>query len=187
VTAESGEESDVAGEFKADMERIRERAREQMRKGPVTDEYRADVEQVVKVLNEVLATETVCVLRYKNHYFMAEGLHAETAKPEFLQHANEEQQHADLVAERIVQLGGVPNLNPEGLATRAHADYAEGGDLASMIAEDLVAERIAISSYSEVIRWLGDGDPTTRRLIESILAQEEEHADDMLGLLEYFD
>jgi bacterioferritin len=180
-------EATVAGEFMADMEEIRERARAEMRKGPVTAEYGADVDQVVDVLNQVLATEIVCVLRYKHHYFVADGVHAETAKPEFLQHAQEEQGHADMVAERIVQLGGRPDLSPEGLSTRAHADYVEGGSLREMIEEDLVAERIAISSYSEVIRWLGDGDPTTRRMIESILEMEEEHADDMLGLLEYFD
>lgn len=177
----------MAGEFKADMERIRDRARAEMRKGAVTEEYGADADQVVEVLNQVLATETVCVLRYKHHYFMAQGTHAETAKPEFLQHANDEQGHADMVADRIVQLGGKPNLDPEGLSTRAHADYVEGDSLREMIEEDLVAERIAISSYQEIIRWLGGGDPTSRRLMESILEMEEEHADDMLDLLQYFD
>lgn len=177
----------MAGEFQADMEKIRERARSEMRRGAITHEYGLDVDSVVAVLNEVLATEIVCVLRYKHHYFMAEGTHAETARPEFLQHANEEQGHADQVAERIVQLGGRPNLNPEGLSTRAHADYVEGESLREMIEEDLVAERIAISSYREIITWLGDGDPTTRRLMESILEMEEEHADDMLDLLQYFD
>jgi bacterioferritin len=177
----------MAGEFTADMERIRERARTHMRKGAITEEYGADIDQVIDVLNQVLATEIVCVLRYKHHYFMAEGTHAETARPEFLQHANEEQQHADQVAHRIVQLGGRPNLSPEGLSTRAHADYVEGETLREMIEEDLVAERIAISSYQEIVRWLGDGDPTTRRLMEEILAMEEEHADDMLDLLQYFD
>jgi bacterioferritin len=177
----------MAGEFKADMERIRERARSEMRRGAITEEYGADIDQVVDVLNQVVATEIVCVLRYKHHYFMAEGTHAETARPEFLEHANEEQQHADMVAERIVQLGGRPNLSPEGLATRAHADYVEGESLREMIEEDLVAERIAISSYQEIIRWLGDGDPTTRRMMEEILAMEEQHADDMLDLLQYFD
>ena len=177
----------MAGEITADMETIRERARAEMRKGPVTAEYGADVEQVLKVLNEVLATELVCVLRYKHHFYAAEGTHAESAKPEFLQHATEEQGHVDLVAERIVQLGGSPDFSPHGLATRAHADYVAGDTLRQMIEEDLIAERIAISSYSEIIRWLGDGDPTTRRMIEGILEMEEEHADDMLGLLEYFD
>ncbi|HEX9888239.1 MAG TPA: ferritin-like domain-containing protein [Nitriliruptorales bacterium] len=176
----------MPGEFKADMERIRERARAEMSKGPITDEYGADIERVIEVLNEVLATELVCVLRYKRHYYMAEGIQAEVVKGEFLQHAIEEQQHADWAAERIVQLGGAPDLNPEGLATRAHADYVEGESLKEMIQEDLVAERIAISSYSEIIRWLGNDDTTTRRLIENILQQEEEHADDMLGLLERF-
>lgn len=176
----------MAGEFTADMETIRARARDQMHRGPVTDEYGADPAQVVKLLNEVLATETVCELRYRHHYYMADGVHAETAKPEFLEHANEERMHADWVAARIVQLGGRPNFDPEGLNTRSHADYVEGDSLREMIEEDLVAERIAISTYQEVIRWLGEGDPTTRRLIETILEQEEQHADDMLGLLEYF-
>lgn len=177
----------MAGEFTADMNAIRERARSQMRQGAVTDTYGADPEKVVDVLNEVLATEIVCVLRYKRHYFMAQGQYSEAAQAEFLEHANEEQQHADMIAERIVQLGGAPNFSPEGLSGRAHADYAEGGDLKEMVEEDLVAERIAVSTYQEIIRWLGDGDPTTRRVMETILAQEEEHADDMLDLLEYFD
>jgi bacterioferritin len=169
------------------MEQIRERARSQMRKGPITDEYGADLERVIEVLNEVLATELVCVLRYKRHYYMADGIEAEVVKDEFLQHATEEQQHADWVAERIVQLGGAPDLDPDGLRTRAHADYVEGENLKQMIEENLVAERIAISSYSEIIRWLGNDDATTRRLIENILEKEEEHADDMLGLLQRID
>lgn len=177
----------MAREFTADMERIRERARAEIERGAVTDSYGADRERVIDVLNQVLATELVCVLRYKRHYYMAQGLNAEAVRAEFLQHANEEQQHADQVAERITQLGGAPDFSPEGLATRAHADYAEGEDLVDMIREDLVAERIAISSYSEIIRWLGDGDPTTRRLMESILAMEEEHAEDLVSLLEKFD
>src|SRR6202008_1601845 len=142
--------------------------------------YRADVKRVVAVLNEVLATETVCVLRYKRHYFTASGIHAQAVADEFLQHANEEQGHADSVAERIVQLGGSPNLNPEGLATRAHSQYDEKGSIVEMIREDLVAERIAIETYSEIIRWLGTDDPTTRSLMESILKVEEEHADDLV-------
>jgi bacterioferritin len=170
-------------EFVSDMEKIRERARKHMQSGAVTESYKADREQVIKVLNDVLATEIVCVLRYKRHYFMAEGINAESVKAEFLQHANDEQQHADWVAQRITQLNGEPNFNPEGLASRAHSEYAEGRDLVSMIREDLVAERIAIESYSEIVRWLGNDDPTTRRLIEDILKMEEEHADDLKNLL----
>lgn len=177
----------MPGEFKADMETIRERARSEMSRGAITDSYGADVERVIDVLNEVLATELVCVLRYKRHYYMADGVKAEVAKAEFLEHANEEQQHADRVAERITQLGGAPDFNPEGLATRAHADYSEGTDIVDMIKEDLVAERIAISTYQEIVRWLGDDDTTTRRLIEWILEQEEEHADDLISLLDKVD
>src|SRR5688500_4588254 len=170
--------------FRADMEEIRRRAREKMNEGAVTSAYKADSEQVVAVLNEVLATETVCVLRYTNHYYMARGFHGDGVADEFLQHAREEQEHADLVAKRIVQLGGNPNLDPNGLATRAHAEYRECADLDEMIREDLAAERVAIATYSEIIRWLGDDDPTTRRLMEDILAKEEEHADDLANLLE---
>ena len=155
-----------------------------MADGAVTGAYLADREQVVAVLNEVLATEIVCVLRYRNHYYMASGINAQPVAAEFLEHANEEQQHADWVAERITQLGGVPNFDPEGLATRAHAEYVEGDTLAGMIREDLVAERIAIETYSEIVRWLKDNDPTTRRIIEDILKMEEEHADDLASLLE---
>jgi bacterioferritin len=170
--------------FRADMEEIRRRAREKMDQGAVTAAYKADVEQVVAVLNEVLATEIVCVLRYKNHYYMARGFHGDAVADEFLEHAKEEQVHADQVAGRIVQLGGVPNLDPEGLATRAHAEYKQCADLDEMIREDLAAERVAIATYSEIIRWLGDDDPTTRRLMEEILAKEEEHADDLANLLD---
>ncbi|MDX1569589.1 MAG: ferritin-like domain-containing protein [Xanthomonadales bacterium] len=170
--------------FKTDIEAIRERARKEMQKGAVTEAYRADRDQVIKVLNEVLATEIVCVLRYKYHYFMASGIHGEQAAEEFLEHANDEQEHADRVAERITQLGGRPNFNPEGLHTRAHAEYVEGASLREMIEEDLVAERIAIETYSEIARWLKDDDSTTRRMIEEILEQEEEHADDMASLLD---
>lgn len=170
--------------FKADIEEIRRRAIEKMDDGAVTGAYRADLEAVVGVLNEVLATETVCTLRYRNHYFMARGVHAPGVEQEFLEHANEEQQHADRVAKRITELGGEPNLNPDGLATRSHAQYGSGGEnLMDMIREDLIAERIAIATYSEIIRWLGNDDPTTRKLMEEILANEEEHADDMAKLL----
>lgn len=171
-------------EFVSDVKKIRERARQNMMEGAVTEGYKANREQVIKVLNEVLATEIVCNLRYRRHYYVATGLHAESVKPEFLQHATEEAQHADWVATRIVQLNGEPNFNPEGLTSRSHAEYAEGTDLASMIKEDLVAERIAIQTYSEVARWLGTDDPTSRKLIEDILKVEEEHAEDMKSLLE---
>jgi bacterioferritin len=171
-------------EFVSDVNKIRQRARQHMEKGAVTENYRADRAQVIKVLNEVLATEIVCNLRYKRHYFMASGIDSESVKGEFLKHANEEQQHADAVATRIVQLNGEPNFNPAGLASRSHAEYQEGTDLISMIREDLVAERIAIESYTEIARWLGTDDPTTRKLIEDTLKVEEEHADDMKTLLE---
>jgi bacterioferritin len=169
--------------FKADIEEIRRRAMEKMQDGAVTAFYKADKEKVIEVLNEVLATETVCTLRYRNHYFMATGIHASGVESEFLEHANQEQQHADRVAKRITELGGKPNLNPEGLATRSHAQYGEGDTLEEMIKEDLIAERIAVATYSEIVRWLGNDDPTTRRIMEDILAQEEEHADDMAKLL----
>ena len=169
--------------FKADIEEIRRRALEKMDDGAVTASYRADRERVVEILNEVLATETVCTLRYRNHYFMAKGVHAPGIEDEFLAHANEEQQHADRVAKRITELGGTPNLDPEGLATRSHAQYGTGETLNELIKEDLLAERIAIATYSEIVRWLGNDDPTTRRMMEELLATEEEHADDMAKLL----
>ena len=171
-------------EFLTDVNEIRRRARKNIEKGAVTTGYKADVKRVVAVLNEVLATELVCVLRYKRHYFTASGIHAKAVAAEFLQHANEEQGHADSVAERIVQLGGSPNLNPEGLTTRSHSQYDEKAALVDMIREDLIAERIAIETYSEIIRWLGNDDPTTRLLIEDILKVEEEHAEDMSTLLQ---
>jgi bacterioferritin len=169
--------------FKADIEEIRRRAIEKMNDGAVTAFYKADKNKVIEVLNEVLATETVCTLRYRNHYFMAKGIHASGVEDEFLEHAKEEQDHADRVAKRITELGGSPNLNPEGLATRSHAQYGEGERLEDMIKEDLIAERIAVATYSEIVRWLGTDDPTTRRLMEELLAKEEEHADDMAKLL----
>ena len=171
------------GQFSTDVKKIRERARKHIEEGAVTEGYKANREQVTKVLNDVLATEIVCVLRYKRHYFMAEGISSDSVKAEFLQHANEEQQHADWVAERITQIGGEPDFNPEGLATRSHSEYKPGDSLTDMIKEDLVAERIAIESYSEIVRWLGNDDPTSRLLIEQILKMEEEHANDMLDLL----
>ena len=169
--------------FKADIEEIRRRAREKMDEGAVTAFYQADRGKVIEVLNEVLATEMVCTFRYKNHYFMAKGIHSEAVAQEFLQHAQEEEQHADMVADRIAELGGNPNYSPVGLATRSHSEYSESDSLEDMIREDLVAERIAIATYSEIVRWLGNEDPTTRRLVETILAKEEEHADDMAKLL----
>jgi bacterioferritin len=167
-----------------DIKTLRERARRHIEQGAVTLGYRADRETVVRLLNEALATEIVCVLRYKRHYFMASGINAQSVAQEFLQHANEEQTHADQVAQRIVQLGGEPNLSPEGLLTRSHSEYVEGKSLVDMIKEDLVAERIAIDSYREMIGYLDNNDPTTRRMLEGILAMEEEHADDLVSLLE---
>jgi len=169
--------------FLSDVRKIRERARRHLEKGAVTEGYRADRATVIKILNEALATEIVCVLRYRRHYFMAEGLNAEAVAQEFLQHANEEQQHADDIAARIVQLGGEPNFSPDGLSERSHSEYVAGTDLVDMIKEDLVAERIAIDSYREMIDYLGNDDPTTRRMLETILAVEEEHADDLASML----
>ena len=169
--------------FLTDIKTLRERARKHIENGAITEGYKADRETVIKLLNEALATEIVCVLRYKRHYFMASGIHAEGVAAEFLQHANEEQGHADQIGARIVQLGGAPNLNPEGLLTRSHAEYVEGDTLIDMIKEDLVAERIAIDSYREMIDYLANDDPTTRRMLEGILAMEEEHADDLVNLL----
>lgn len=170
--------------FLTDIKTLRERARQHIENGAVTEGYRADRETAVKILNEALATEIVCVLRYKRHYYMASGIHAESVAAEFLQHANDEQGHADSIAQRIVQLQGEPNFNPEGLLMRSHAEYVEGTSLTDMIKEDLVAERIAIDSYREMINYFGNDDPTSRRLMESILAVEEEHADDLVSLLE---
>jgi bacterioferritin len=169
--------------FMTDIKKLRDNARKNMEKGSVTEAYKADVKQVIKVLNDVLATELVCVMRYKRHYYMAQGISSDSVKEEFLQHATEEQQHADWVAERITQLGGEPDFNPRTIADRSASEYVEGKGLVDMIKEDLVAERIAIQSYSEIIRWLGDGDPTSRLLIEQINKVEEEHANDMLDLL----
>jgi bacterioferritin len=169
--------------FVSDIKNIRKRARQHISDGAVTAANKADRDQVVKVLNEVLATEIVCNLRYRRHYYMADGLYSESVKAEFLEHAQEEQQHADAVATRIVQLNGEPDFNPVSLSARSHAEYSEGKDLVSMIEEDLVAERIAIETYSEIVRWLADRDPTTRRVIEQILEKEEEHAEDLASLI----
>lgn len=173
--------------FLTDIETIRQRARQHIEDGPITEGYSADRETVIKLLNDSLATEIVCRLRYKRHYFMATGIKASVAAAEFQEHADQEQEHADRLAERIVQLGGEPDFNPEGLLTRSHAQYAEGHDLRDMIKEDLIAERIAIDTYREIVQYIGDKDPTTRRIFEDILAQEEEHADDMAGLLQGLD
>ena len=170
--------------FLSDIKTLRARAREHIERGAVTAGYKADRDTVIKLLNEALATEIVCVLRYKRHFYMASGINAESVATEFLQHANEEQQHADEIAARIVQLGGAPNFSPEGLLSRSHAEYVEGETLIDMIKEDLVAERIAIDSYREMISYLDNDDSTTRRMMEGILAMEEEHADDLVGLLE---
>jgi len=170
--------------FLTDIQTIRKRAREHIQRGAITEGYKADRETVIQLLNEALATEIVCVLRYKYHYYMASGINAKSVAAEFLEHANEEQGHADQISQRITQLEGAPNLSPEGLLTRSHSEYVEGDDLVDMIKENLVAERIAIETYSEMIRYLGDGDPTTRRMMEEILAMEEEHAEDMSTLLE---
>jgi bacterioferritin len=165
------------------IQEIRERARKQITEGAVTADYQLDRKQVISILNEALATEIVCVLRYKFHYFMASGIHSQSVKEEFKEHAAEEQEHADWIAERIKQLGGKPEMNPAILTSRSHSEYKEGTSLADMIREDLIAERIAIESYREIIQFLGDKDTTSKRLMEQILAKEEEHADDMADLL----
>ena len=170
--------------FVSDVKELRRRARQHIERGAVTEGYRADLPTVLRILNEALATEIVCVLRYKRHYYMAAGIHAGGVADEFLEHANDEQGHVDKIAERITQLGGEPDLNPEHLTGRSHSEYVEGKGLLEMIREDLVAERIVIESYSEMIRYLGESDPTTRRMLEEILANEEDHADDLRTLLE---
>ena len=169
--------------FLSDVKTLRKRARQHIELGAVTPGYRAKRDVVVKILNEALATEIVCVLRYRRHHFMARGIHSQSVAQEFLDHSNEEQAHADQIAERIVQLGGEPDFAPDSLSRRSHAEYVAGDTLVSMIREDLVAERIAIDSYRDFIRYVGDQDPTTRRMLEGILAMEEEHADDLADLL----
>lgn len=167
-----------------DVATLRQRARQHIEEGAVTDGYAADRNAVVEMLNGALATELVCVLRYKRHYFMASGIHSEPVAAEFLEHAGQEMDHADRLAKRIVQLQGEPNFSPEGLAARSHAEYIAGTTLREMIKEDLIAERIAIESYREMIAFLGQDDPTTRRILVDILAVEEEHADEMAALLD---
>jgi len=174
----------ASGAFLSDIQTLRKRAREHIAQGAVTPGYHADREVVLKLLNEALATEVICTLRYKRHHYTAKGIHAESVASEFLQHAQEESQHADQIAERITQLGGAPDFSPDGLASRSHAEYVEGHSLEEMIKEDLIAERIAIDSYREMIQYLGAEDSTTRRMLEEILAKEEEHADDLARLLE---
>lgn len=176
----------IAGNLKAltDTQTLRKRARQHVEEGAVTTGYAADRMAVIQLLNEALATELVCVLRYKRHYFMAKGIHSESVKDEFLQHAKEEMVHADRIAKRITELGGEPNFSPDGLSSRSHAEYMPGDSLISMIKEDLIAERIAIESYRELVSYLGNNDPTTQRMVKEILAMEEEHADDMSSLLE---
>ena len=176
--------SDAGHAFVMDVAEIRRRARQHIQDGAVTADYAADRATVLRLLNEALATELVCVLRYKRHYYMAGGAVAEAVKGELLQHANEEQGHADSLAQRIVELGGSPDFNPVGLADRSHSEYVEGETLSDMLAEDLIAERIAIEGYREIIQYLGTKDSTTRRLFESILAVEEEHAEDLRSMRE---
>ena len=177
-------QDNAAKPFLTDISTLRQRAREHIERGAVTAGYRADLDTVIRLLNEALATEIVCVLRYKRHYFMASGINAQSVAQEFLQHATEEQAHADQLAQRIVQLGGEPNLSPDGMLTRSHSEYVAGTTLVEMIREDLIAERIAIDSYREMVAYLGSNDSTTRRMLEGILAMEEEHADDLVSLLE---
>ncbi len=165
------------------IEKIRERARQHITEGAVTDDYKLDRKQAIAILNEALATEIVCVLRYRFHYIMATGIHSQSVKSEFKEHALEEQEHAERIAERIKQLGGKPEMNPAILSDRAHSEYREGTSLADMIREDLIAERIAVETYREIIHFFGDQDPTSRTMMEKILAKEEEHADDMADLL----
>src|SRR2546423_7393232 len=189
ASARSG--SDLASEvrrmtdkpFLTDIKELRRRARQHIDEGAVTEGYRANRDTVIHLLNEALATEIVCVLRYKRHYFMAQGIHADPIAQEFLTHANEEQGHADQIAARIIQLGGAPNFSPDGLLSRSHSEYVEGTTLIDMIKEDLVAERVAIDSYTEMIHYVGEDDVTTRRMLEGILAVEEEHADDLASFL----
>lgn len=166
-----------------DVKTLRKQARKHIEEGAVTAGYSADRTMVLKLLNEALATEIVCVLRYRRHHFMARGIHAKSIGDEFLIHSNEEQGHADQIAERIVQLGGEPDFAPDGLTSRSHAEYVAGGSLLEMIKEDLIAERIAIDSYREMIQYLGHQDPTTSTMLKQILAVEEKHADELADLL----
>jgi bacterioferritin len=174
-------------QFISDIAIIRERARKHIEDGPVTETYTADRQTVLNLLNEALATELVCVLRYKYHHFMVKGINAESIGQEFLEHAKEEEEHADRIAARIVQLGGSPEFNPDALTKHSHSEYVQGQTALEMITEDLVAERIAIDSYREIIKYIGDSDSTTRRLLEEILENEEEHAEDLSSMLSRYD
>lgn len=169
-----------------DVKTLRERARQHIEAGAITPGYTADREAVIQMLNAALATELVCTLRYKRHYFMASGLAAEGVAAEFAEHAAQELGHADQLAGRIVQLGGQPDFSPDHLTRNSHAEYVEGNTLSDMIRENLIAERIAIDSYREMINFVGVDDSTTRRLLEEILAVEEEHAEDLASLLDQF-
>ncbi|WP_419996981.1 ferritin-like domain-containing protein [Streptomyces boninensis] len=171
-------------DFLTDVQTLRDKARDDIMKGPVTASYGTDVDKVIELLNTALATELVCVLRYRQHHFAAKGLDAEPVATEFMEHSQEEQAHADQLAARITQLGGTPEMDPAKVAGRAHSEYVASDDLTEMIRENLVAERIAIESYTEMINWIGTADPTTRRVLEEVLAKEEEHADDLLSFLE---
>jgi bacterioferritin len=177
------ESSSTKSTVLSDIQTLRRRARQNLDEGAVTPGYGADRDTVIRLLNEALATELVCVLRYKRHYFMADGINADPVKAEFLEHANQEMMHADRIARRIIELRGEPNFSPDGLSTRSHAEYVEGNSLKSMIRENLIAERVAIESYREIIAYLADQDPTTQRMFKEILANEEEHADDLASLL----
>jgi bacterioferritin len=179
----AGGSAPAATPFLSDVAELRRRAREHIEQGAVTSDYTADKQAVINMLNDALATELVCVLRYRRHYFAADGLLAESVKKEFLAHAKEEQEHADLIAERIVQLGGAPDFDPAGLTSRSHSEYKAGTSLEDMIKEDVIAERIAIESYTEMVAFLQGRDATTRRMLEHILAVEEEHAEEMSSML----
>ena len=186
-TSESHAPSNEKSHFVTDIQEIRRRAREHIMKGAVTPDYKGNLELSVRLLNEALATEIVCVLRYKSHYYLADGIHAGAVAAEFAEHAAEEQHHAEQISERIKQLGGTPNWSPEGILSRSHAEFRNGNSLLDLIREDLIAERIAIESYREMVRFFGTHDPTSRRLMEEILAKEEEHADELSDLLRTID
>jgi bacterioferritin len=161
---------------------LRARARKHIEEGAITEDYHADKQTIIDLLNQALATELVCVLRYRRHYFMAAGINAKSVAQEFMEHATQELDHADKIAQRIVQLGGEPDFNPDTLSARSHAEYIPASSLQEMIKEDLIAERIAIESYREMINYIANSDPTTRRLLEEVLAVEEEHAEDLASL-----
>lgn len=182
-TAKKQEDNDNTKPFLTDVHQLRERARQHIEKGPITPSYEGNVQLAIDILQSVLATEVVCWLRYTMNAISASGIHSESIKKEFNEHARDERQHAEAVAERINQLGGKPNFNPEGLATRSAAQYVEGANLVEMIKENLVAERIATEHYRELVRFFANKDPVTRIMMEDILAKEEEHANDMHDLL----